>query len=240
MNPKSFLEYLKTGAPVPTQDYEAWDLGYVPGRGYPDYDGYTEIEPWNRISKTPLQKHDEVYHPDGYKPGDVCKFRERLDAGDNGDMLDPDYVLGEQRPMKNVWAAYDQCMEVLTSVDATLWRLRDSQGGSLGDGTLRRLKEVVRRAPVYKDILHSAVAMNKYNKKPAEKIEGVIDDIVRFVGEGYNTPIGRLPRKDAFFNAAERRSKELRPHSDDDNFGSPLNDVIFKYLNLDSNGSPHL
>lgn len=34
---------------------------------------------------TDLQKHDRRFHPKGYKKGESCKYRERLDAGDDSD-----------------------------------------------------------------------------------------------------------------------------------------------------------
>lgn len=35
---------------------------------------------------TDLEKHDAKYHPNGYKDGDACKYRERLEAGDTPDI----------------------------------------------------------------------------------------------------------------------------------------------------------
>lgn len=34
---------------------------------------------------TDLEKHDRRFHPKGYKKGESCKYRERLDAGDDSD-----------------------------------------------------------------------------------------------------------------------------------------------------------
>lgn len=43
-----------------------------------------------------LQKHDAKYHPNGYKPGDACKYRDSLASGDNVDTLNPEDVDGEE------------------------------------------------------------------------------------------------------------------------------------------------
>ena len=47
---------------------------------------------------TDLQKHDAKYHPNGYNPGDNCKYRENLAKGDEADQLDPENVDGEETP----------------------------------------------------------------------------------------------------------------------------------------------
>lgn len=47
---------------------------------------------------TDLQKHDAKYHPNGYNPGDNCKYRENLAKGDEADQLDPENVDGEEAP----------------------------------------------------------------------------------------------------------------------------------------------
>lgn len=58
MNLKSFTKYLATGEYVPTADAAPFDLA----------------------------AHDRRFHPKGYKPGDPCKVREQLDAGNISDM----------------------------------------------------------------------------------------------------------------------------------------------------------
>ena len=50
-----------------------------------------------------LEKHDAKYHPDGYKEGDGCKYRERLEKADLFDLanLNPEEVEGEEVQRKS-------------------------------------------------------------------------------------------------------------------------------------------
>lgn len=58
MNEKSFTKYLATGEYVPTID---------------------------EAPLTDLERHDRRFHPQGYKEGDKCQYRERMAAGDYTD-----------------------------------------------------------------------------------------------------------------------------------------------------------
>ena len=59
MNERAFQRYLATGEYVPTED----------------------------AAPTSLEAHDRRFHPDGYKEGDSCKYREELARGDNADLV---------------------------------------------------------------------------------------------------------------------------------------------------------
>ena len=63
MNHKAFADYLATGNYTPTEDAAP--------------------------KKDPtLAAHDKRFHPQGYKDGDSCKFRDALARGDDADKLD--------------------------------------------------------------------------------------------------------------------------------------------------------
>ena len=47
-----------------------------------------------------LEQHDAVHHPNGYKEGDVCKFRDRLEdevQADDFSKLDPQTSLNQKQ-----------------------------------------------------------------------------------------------------------------------------------------------
>lgn len=60
MNAKAFQQYLATGQYVPTEDASPL---------------------------SDLERHDRRFHPNGYKEGDACKYRESMAKGDNADDL---------------------------------------------------------------------------------------------------------------------------------------------------------
>lgn len=75
MNLKSFTKYLATGEYVPTADAASFAL-----------DAGIDWKADQLVQET-LEHHDRRFHPNGYKEGDKCNFRERLDRGDLTDMF---------------------------------------------------------------------------------------------------------------------------------------------------------
>lgn len=64
MNQKAFEKYLATGEYVPTEDARIADSDAIKGS---------------------LEAHDRRFHPNGYKEGDHCDFRNHLAKGDFSD-----------------------------------------------------------------------------------------------------------------------------------------------------------
>ncbi len=75
MNEKAFQKFLATGEYAPTED----------------------SIPWQQFYKTNLEQHDARFHPNGYKEGDSCKYRESLAKGDTTDLALSDAEYAEER-----------------------------------------------------------------------------------------------------------------------------------------------
>ena len=78
--------------------------------------GQAANPPANPAQMTDLQKHDAKYHPNGYKKGDKCKYRENLDKGDNADQLDPENVEGDTDEAKPATSAKSPVAALQTKV----------------------------------------------------------------------------------------------------------------------------
>lgn len=95
MNEKALKQFLATGeTPVVAQDEsplpcptekKPTELDIVQDEAVRRYLEMDEVAEDEGENPTDLQKHDAKYHPNGYKKGDKCKYREKLDAGDNSD-----------------------------------------------------------------------------------------------------------------------------------------------------------
>ena len=77
---------------------------------------------------TDLQKHDAKYHPNGYKQGDSCQYRDKLDKGDSVDDLDPENVDGENAPTDKATSA-----ENASSVPAAFTNAENAVKNAIAD-----------------------------------------------------------------------------------------------------------
>lgn len=95
MDKTSFLKYLALGEQKPApasetaQDFHMLDLTPAAARGwFPPMKALPKPQyPIKPGREGDLQEHDRRWHPNGYKPGDKCKYREELARKDEADRL---------------------------------------------------------------------------------------------------------------------------------------------------------
>lgn len=136
-----FTKYLATGDYTPAQDsapmknksaltmeevvaqdaaekYLAMDAAFVNGKsahGMTEY-GHA-MNPDGKMPKS-LEEHDKVYHPNGYKEGDSCKFRENLEKKDDADKINVDKSEAKTPKSQAKRHSKEEMMEIIDACHA--------------------------------------------------------------------------------------------------------------------------